>query len=115
MRDGDEEDLTFPAGVNGFVAIAESCDAGGAFFRGSIDGLKKDFKSKFLILLGHLGEAGLIDSEAFFPPLFPKYFFSGHLEFLIHPHPRPLPSRERGKRGGLSSCSRVISYHFKSP
>lgn len=70
--------LTSSAGVDGAVAVGGGGDADGAFLRGGVHGLQKDLKPKFLILLGHLREAGLIHGEAFFPAFFLELFFSGH-------------------------------------
>jgi len=91
------KNLTSSAGVDGAVAIGGRGDADSAFLRRGIDGLHKDLKSKLLVLLGHLREAGFVDGKAFFPTFFVKFFFSGHLGFLTHPHPLPLPTREREK------------------
>ena len=48
--------ISFVAGVDGLVKLAEGrvFKAGGAFFRGSINRFKKDFKPKFFVLICHL-------------------------------------------------------------
>jgi len=79
--------LTSSAGVDGAVAIGGGGDADGAFLRGGVHGLQKNLKPMFLVLLGHFREAGLIRGEPFFPSFFFQIILSGHLGFLIHPHP----------------------------
>jgi hypothetical protein len=109
--------MLFLTGVNGSVTIAEGGDARGALLRRGVDRLEKDFKSEFFILFNHFRETRFISREPFFPTLLFEFLFSTHLINLVHPHPDPLPSRERGKRflffqfffsGHFSKC-------FKSP
>jgi hypothetical protein len=90
--------MLFLTGVNGFVTIAESGDARDAFLRIGIDRFEEDFKSEFFILFNHFRETRFISREPFFPTLLFEFLFSTHFINLIHPHPDPLPSRERGKR-----------------
>jgi len=47
--------LSFFAGVNGFITIAEGgvCNTTGALFRRNIYRFEKDFKSEFFILFNH--------------------------------------------------------------
>jgi len=103
------KNLTFSAGVDGSVAVGGGGDAGGAFLGGGIDRLQKNLKPKFFVLLGHLREAGFIHGEAFFPAFLLKFFFSGHLGFLIHPHP-PLSIVWTGVKG--YRCTEDIGNSF---
>jgi hypothetical protein len=70
--------MLFLAGVNGLITIAESGDARDAFLRIGIDRFEKYLKSHFFVLIYHLGEAGFIDGEPFFPTFFFEFLFPAH-------------------------------------
>jgi hypothetical protein len=98
--------IILAAGVNGLITITEDrvCEATCAFFRGSIHRFEKYLKSHFFVLIYHLGEAGFIDGEPFFPAFFFEFFFPGHFLNISNPPKSPfskcLPA---GQHPGFSS------------
>jgi hypothetical protein len=72
--------ITFLAGINRFVTIAEDGDAGSTFLGGGVYRFEKDLKSEFFILFHHFGETRFINCEPFLPPSFFEFFLSSHLK-----------------------------------
>jgi len=110
--------ITFLAGVNRFVTIAEGriCEATSAFLRGGVYRLKKDFKSEFFILFHHFRETRFINRKSLLPSLFSKFFFSGHLRALFTLTPTLSPQGRGGKDASfLSSSSLVIFLSASNP
>jgi hypothetical protein len=109
--------LLFVAGVDGLITVMGDriFKAGDAFFRGGVHGFEKNFEPKLFVLPYHLRQTGLIDGETFFPALFVKFFFSGHLKETLYTLTPPSPIKGEGRsyrsfvQQGKVTCGRMRS------